>query len=308
MKAFASRVWMVFKLLRDPTEILAYQVGIETARVKRCHANLDIVAEIGRRRVQAFVEQIQRNDLTDRESNSYLYKVMQRVVDSDVTQEEAVEICIMLLLAAIDTTAGKTGWNVLQLALHPELQEELLAAVAKGGGLTPGIIERSEIPLLAPFIGETHRCTPAVLTDLVKKLSAPADVYGRTLPEGTAILFDSLTVQMDPDLVEDPMTFQPQRWLPEAVEARKGTDKAILDHPFYSGPFSQGSRRCPGSRIAHLEVQVMLAQLLLDWKIEGPANLHWTQVKGSLETVYVPQFPEEIRFVPRIKDRLVPCF
>ena len=62
--------------------------------------------------------------------------------------------------------------------------------------------------------------------------------------------------------------------------------KIPTDHPFYSGPFSQGSRRCPASRVAYLEVQAVLASLLLDCKITGPSNdvLHWSDTKGKLQT------------------------
>ena len=115
-------------------------------------------------------------------------------------------------------------------------------------------------------------------------------------------MFDSKTSQMDPAIVEDPMEFRPERWLKDAVERRKGTPASIVDHPFYSGPFSQGSRRCSGSRVAYLEVQSILASLLLDWKIEGPTeDIHWSEVKGRLTSLFVPDFASlpEIRFVPR---------
>jgi cytochrome P450 len=115
-------------------------------------------------------------------------------------------------------------------------------------------------------------------------------------------MFNTLAVQMDPTIVEDPMEFRPERWLKDAVEERKGTPSSIVDHPFYSGPFSQGSRRCPGSRVAYLEVQSILATLLLDWEIEGPKeHIHWSEVKGKLQTFFVPNFNllPQIRFVPR---------
>ena len=46
---------------------------------------------------------------------------------------------------------------------------------------------------------------------------------------------------MDPKIVESPMEFKPERWLKDAVDRRKGTPAAIVDHPFFSGPFSQGT-------------------------------------------------------------------
>jgi cytochrome P450 len=112
-------------------------------------------------------------------------------------------------------------------------------------------------------------------------------------------MFDALTSQMDPNLVPDPMAFKPERWLADAVQARKGTPSTIIDHPFFSGPFSQGARRCPGSRVANFEVQAMIAQLLLDYKIEGPADMHWNDVSYKLCLLVEPKFPDQVRFVPR---------
>ena len=189
------------------------------------------------------------------------------------------------------------------MALNPHVQErvyeQLDRAVQKEGGLSAPIIEQTMVPLLPAVVRETHRCTPAAAADLMKKVSQPIEIHGVSFPAETTVMFDALTYLMDPSLVEDPMEFKPERWLKESVEARKGTPSQVIDHVFYSGPFSQGARRCPGSRVANLEVQTMLAQLLLDWRIEGPANLHWKDVRGSLETVFVPQFPEGTRFVPR---------
>jgi hypothetical protein len=51
------------------------------------------------------------------------------------------------------------------------------------------------------------------------------------------------------------------------VASRKGTKSEVLDHPLLRDPFSQGARRCPGSRVATNEILAMISQLVLDWKI-----------------------------------------
>ncbi|KAL7546599.1 hypothetical protein ACHAWF_009933 [Thalassiosira exigua] len=77
---------------------------------------------------------------------------------------------------------------------------------------------------------------------------------------------------MNPDLIDDPEEFRPKRWCQDAVEVRKGTRREVVDHPFLATPFSQGARRCPGSRVASNEILVMLSQLVLDWKISSPIS------------------------------------
>ncbi|KAL7554771.1 hypothetical protein ACHAWF_018330 [Thalassiosira exigua] len=70
--------------------------------------------------------------------------------------------------------------------------------------------------------------------------------------------------------VDESQTFKPERWTAEGTETRKGTKSEVLDHPYLRDPFSQGARRCPGSRVATNEIFAMIAQLVLDWKISVP--------------------------------------
>ena len=75
---------------------------------------------------------------------------------------------------------------------------------------------------------------------------------------------------MHSDLVENSEEFRPEQWLQDSVKARKGSPSKIIDHPFFALPFSQGARKCPGSRVATNEIKVLLSQLVLDWKISSP--------------------------------------
>ena len=59
-------------------------------------------------------------------------------------------------------------------------------------------------------------------------------------------MLESYTTCMDERLADSPRDFIPERWLPDAVEARKGsTEKEIVDLPFFRDHFSQGARKCP---------------------------------------------------------------
>ena len=296
----------MFDIIRDPMEHVYHKVGYKSKKVKRFNELFDTMDVIARRRLEKFLVHVQNGTLTKEEEHSYFNKLLQRQPESQVTPDELLQISTLMYVAAVDTTAAKTSWNLVQLSLHPEFQdqlyEQLARAVQKEGSLTPNVLDKSEVPLLQAMIRETHRCTPSVFADLSKQVSESITVYGHTLPAGSTIVFDSLTHQMDPNLVEDPLSFRPERWLKESVEARKGTAAAIVDHPFYSGPFSQGARRCPGSRVAYLEVQAMIAQLLLDWKIVGPTDVHWKDYPSKMMTLCVPIFSENVRFVPRTSE------
>lgn len=301
----ADGLAMLFNIMRDPIEHLYRAIGFRSPQVRRFTKLFDVQDRIVRRRLDRFLAKVEHGTLSDEERNSYFFKLLERQPDSPVSRDELLQIGILLYVAAVDTTAAKASWNVVQLALHPDFQKKLhdqlsrAVAATKGGELTASVLTGPDVPLLPALIRETHRCTPVVFADLVKRVSVETAVHGVPLPAGSTVAFDSLTNVMDSDLVDEPLSFRPERWLKEAVEARRGTPSEIIDHPFYSGPFSQGARRCPGSRVAHLEVQALVARLVLDWKIEGPSAMHWDDYPGSLKTLRVPAFSDDIRFSPR---------
>ena len=92
------------------------------------------------------------------------------------------------------------------------------------------------------------------------------------MEKGSVVVLEAYTPGMNPELVDAPEEYRPERWLEDAVEARKGTPSEVLDHPFMGTPFSQGARKCPGSRVALNEIHVLLSQLVLDYKIFSPVS------------------------------------
>jgi hypothetical protein len=108
------------------------------------------------------------------------------------------------------------------------------------------------------------------------------------------ISMDSYSKGMDPVLLDDHEEFRPDRWLPaDAVEARKGTHAAQLDHLLFSG----ASLRFPGSRVSKNEALILLAQLVLDWKMSSPFK-YWKNVPYDLVIVMTP-IHQKIEFMPR---------
>jgi cytochrome P450 len=91
--------------------------------------------------------------------------------------------------------------------------------------------------------------------------SGCAAVHGVDLPAGSVVALDTLSQAVDPALVgDDAKEFKPERFLQSAVEARAGTAASMMDHSFFSDPFSQGARKCPGRRVANFEALALLAQ------------------------------------------------
>ncbi len=132
----------------------------------------------------------------------------------------------------------------------------------------------NEAPYLHAELRESHHLTPVHPTVMMKSNSTKdIDIHGRNFPQGSLFTINLRSLGIHPNIVENPDNFIPERWNVEAINSRKGTRAEILDHQFYKDPFSQGARRCPGSRVAVNETLVLLSQLVLDWKFEPESKL-----------------------------------
>jgi cytochrome P450 len=265
--------------------------------------------EIANSIVDDFVARRDRGELTEGEKDSYLNQALIRQSEQDqekggLTFDEVKMSCAGLLSAGVDTTSGMMSWFVLHVAMNPNVQQRLreeLQATLVNGKLTADSLSSSTTPYLFAVTRESHRLTSPIPTHVFRIIPENFEVHGRSFPEKTVICFDGYSKGVDPEIVDDPLTFNPDRWMPEGVEARKGTPSEVIDHPLFSLPFGQGARRCPGSRVARNEGHIMLAQLVLDWEMTTPSVKHWKDVPYGQATLTVPMPMPRIEMTPLFK-------
>ncbi|KAL7543730.1 hypothetical protein ACHAWF_007447, partial [Thalassiosira exigua] len=266
------------ELQKDVYELLIGKVfGIKTAKYKIVKDAIVKTNDIGTAKARAFLEKKARGELDEFEKNSWFAHAIERQASegSDISVEEMINLSMAALGAAVDTTSSFMAWNLLHIAVHPKVQqrlrEELLAVAQQSEGkLRAEIFQRSQTPYLHAVVRESHRLTPVAPINLFKEVSHNIEIHGRSFPTGTFFVFDSYSTGRDPSIFDDHDEFKPERWLPDAVQARKGTPAEIIDNVFFKEPFSQGARKCPGSRVASNETHILLAQLVLDWDISAP--------------------------------------
>jgi cytochrome P450 len=196
------------------------------------------------------------------------------------------------------------GWNLINIAINPDVQEKLHAEIASvvaanDGVLTETSFSKDSMPFLHAVLRETHRLTPASAISIMKTVgSDEIEIHGTKLNKGAVVALEGFSMGVDPQLMDEPQLYKPERWLPDAVAARTGTPAEVLDHPFLKEPFSAGPRRCPGSRVATNEMLVFLAQLIFDWKISAPTVSSLKDIKYEQRTSIEAEIPP-LKFEPR---------
>jgi len=78
------------------------------------------------------------------------------------------------------------------------------------------------------------------------------------VPAGSLVLLSQFVTHRDPRFFPDPTRFDPERWTPEAKEAR----------PQYAYfPFGGGPRRCIGEGFAWMEGTLLIATIARRWRM-----------------------------------------
>jgi cytochrome P450 len=145
----------------------------------------------------------------------------------------------LMTLLTDGPTSSSLAWVFERLLRHPEklarLQEEV-----RGGG---------EDVYLDAVVKETLRLCPPVPV-VTRRLLAPLEVGGYTLPTGTTVAPCVYLIHRNPEIYPKPRQFLPERFLGKTP----GTYTWI--------PFGGGTRRCLAASYAELEMKRVLRTVL----------------------------------------------
>jgi len=249
---------------------------------------MDDTQERAAQLVTEVMDALDSGTANDLQKDSYAAKLLER---DELTKEEIVQTLMVLLQAGVDTTATVINWLLINLASNVEAQNKLreeVLSICPSGDITEDHLK--EMTYLKACIRESHRLTPGLTLGTARPAPRDLEMSGYEIPEGTLIVTNTHCIQNDPNLVEHVDKFMPERWSKSAVEARKGTAQGICDHALLRDSFGMGARSCLGQRVAKLEIQVAMARLIRDWRLEMPHGQSW-EVNATFLTKAEP-FPE----------------
>lgn len=228
-----------------------------TENVRLLHTMVDDIIVSRRQDTQ------DRNDLL-----SLLVSTLDEEGDGKGLSDEEVRDQVMtLLVAGYDTVASSVTSCLLQLALHPEIEQGVVEEMKqKLGGRPAGLREAMTLEKTSAAFSEALRLYPPAWT-LPRTTTEAVEIGGFSIPAKATVVVSSYVTQHNPKYYPDPEKFDPSRWQPGQKEGR---------HKFAYYPFGGGSRVCMGEQFAWLEANILMSSLLTRWRFEpafeGPAR------------------------------------
>jgi cytochrome P450 len=202
-----------------------------------------------------------------------------------MTEEQVRDEALTLFLAGHETTANALTWTWYLLSQHPQVEQRLHAEIDTVlQGRAPEMADIPQLRYAEMILAEALRLYPPAWA-IGRKALGDFTLGDFHIPAGSICILSPFVVQRDPRWFPDPEQFDPERWTPEAREARP---------KFSYIPFGGGARVCIGERFAWMEGVIVMAAIAQKWRLRlapdqrvEPLPLITLRVKNGL--LMVPQ-------------------
>ncbi|WP_052668933.1 cytochrome P450 [Nitriliruptor alkaliphilus] len=177
---------------------------------------------------------------------------------AELDHQQILEQALVFLLAGYDTTSTALAFTLHELGARPDLQAAVRVEIEQVvGDRQPTAEDAGRLDLTRRCLLEAMRLhPPAYITSRTTTVDTTIDGY--RIPAGAVVTPVFGELHRNATYWPDPERFDPDRFLPDAVEER--------DRYAYL-PFGGGPRSCIGERFAMLEASLALAVLLRRWQV-----------------------------------------
>lgn len=166
---------------------------------------------------------------------------------------------LTFIVAGHETTANALAWALYLLAEHPEVRRRLEEeADAVLSGETPTLEEMGELDYTEQVLDEVLRMYPPAWS-VGRTPKEDDEILGYHVSAGSIVTVGPYFVHHNPEVWEDPETFDPSRF---------GPDGETPDHRFAHFPFGGGPRKCVGADLAIQESKLVLATLARNFRLD----------------------------------------
>ncbi|XP_054167169.1 cytochrome P450 302a1, mitochondrial-like [Oppia nitens] len=207
----------------------------------------------------------------------------------NVDRKDLFAMIVDLFVAGIDTTAFTAGFALYHLSRNTTAQNRLrdeINSILKSDCLTADNL--SQMSYLKACVKETMRLSPVTFGN-GRVTSQQMIINDYCIPKGTQIITQNQVSCRQSEYFSDPLSFIPERWLKSDTNIYPNNKVS----PFLVLPFGYGPRMCIGRRFAEMEINVFLAKIIQNYRIE----YHYEDIKVKTRLINVPDKPLKFKFV-----------
>jgi cytochrome P450 len=244
-----------------------------------------------RARLDAIVYRIIRERRASGESGNDLLGMLLAARDEEdgqtMSDRQVRDEVLTLFLAGHETTAVALTWTWWLLSLHPETERRLHAELDQVlGGRPPALADYAELRFTEQVLAESMRLFPPAWA-MGRRAIEPVELGGHRLPANSVCIVSPYVLHRTPEYWPEPERFNPDRFRPEAREAR---------HRLAYLPFGAGPRICIGERFAWMEGVLALATIARKWRLAStgekplvPEPLITLRPRGGFTATVIPR-------------------
>ncbi|XP_060101316.1 cytochrome P450 2D14-like [Heteronotia binoei] len=212
-------------------------------------------------------------------------------LDSSFNEQNLIKIIPEWFGAGTETTSSTILWGLLEMVLHPEIQEKVHEEIEKvlGKDKAPMMEDQAKLPYTNAVIHEIQRYADIVPVTLPYITYQDTEVGKFVIPKETIVFNHLSSVLKDEAMWEKPYQFYPEHFLDANGQFIKR--EAFL-------PFSIGRHACPGEPLAKMELFIFFTSLLQHFTFCIPEN-HPRPKEDRLFALTVTPAPFQICAIPR---------
>ncbi|XP_073826736.1 probable cytochrome P450 4ac1 [Musca autumnalis] len=198
------------------------------------------------------------DDFGKKKRYAMLDTLLDEEANGNIDHEGICDEVNTFMFEGYDTTSTCLIFTILNLALHPEVQQKCREEIANIGDYSSlTVFDFNKLEYLECVLKETLRLYPSV-PFIARNCTSETHINGLILPKNSQINVHVYDIMRDPRHFPNPTEFKPERFTQE---------NSVNRHPFAFVPFSAGSRNCIGQKFAILEMKAMLVALLSNFEI-----------------------------------------
>lgn len=215
--------------------------------------------------------ELTNKNIEDIKNNQTTKQNEQQIVS--LRNEEMMTLLVFTQMIGMETVGNLMSHTAYSLAHHQSIQDklysELISVFKDKNSINNEDIYNQvmDCKYLNAVINETLRTmSPIVSVDRETEDDFTLEEHNLTIPRKLALYLDIHAIHHDPDVWPEPSVFDPQRFMPENKDS-------IPPGAFL--PFGIGPRQCTGMKFALTETKIVIAKVILNYKLHAPKDSVW---------------------------------